>query len=254
MTGKAHLNPLSPGPSTACRVAPSRNAQGRSDAAHPRVIVLGPHALQNQLLSAYIHQETGFDAQSKSMPNGDDAHDVPSGRAPQLYLIDCLAAPDTIPLQPASPLLQSAVALAALFNVRSGSDVEEKALSIGIRGVFYAADAPEIMIKGVKALVAGELWFSRQVSSRLLWRRRSDLSPAAPSEALTKREIEILQQLASGGNNQQIADALCISLHTVKTHLYNIYRKIEVENRLQASIWAGSRLHHLQAPAPTALP
>lgn len=59
---------------------------------------------------------------------------------------------------------------------------------------------------------------------------------------LTRREMEILSVLASGAKNEEIADKLFISPHTVKTHLYAIYRKIKVSNRLQAVLWASKNL------------
>ena len=59
---------------------------------------------------------------------------------------------------------------------------------------------------------------------------------------LTARECEILLLIASGKNNSQIADTLNISRNTVKTHLYNIYNKINVPNRLQAALWAAKHL------------
>lgn len=61
---------------------------------------------------------------------------------------------------------------------------------------------------------------------------------------LTKREQEILCQLTTGESNSIIASRLHLSEHTVKNHMYNIFRKIGVKNRLQASNWAKL---HLQA-------
>ncbi|MFH1935680.1 MAG: helix-turn-helix transcriptional regulator [Pseudomonadota bacterium] len=59
---------------------------------------------------------------------------------------------------------------------------------------------------------------------------------------LTPREVEILTMMATGATNANIADKLCISPHTVKTHIYNIFKKIDVPNRLQASLWATKNL------------
>ena len=61
-------------------------------------------------------------------------------------------------------------------------------------------------------------------------------------DLLTIREKEILALVSSGYGNQQIADELCISIHTVKTHTYNIYQKIGVSSRLQATLWAAKYL------------
>lgn len=59
---------------------------------------------------------------------------------------------------------------------------------------------------------------------------------------LTKREQEILAQLTTGEPNSVIASRLHLSEHTVKNHMYNIFRKIGVKNRLQASNWAKMHL------------
>ncbi len=59
---------------------------------------------------------------------------------------------------------------------------------------------------------------------------------------LTSREKEILTRIASGASNREIADALFISHHTVKTHIYNIYKKIKVPNRFQAALWIAENL------------
>lgn len=64
----------------------------------------------------------------------------------------------------------------------------------------------------------------------------------ADASGLTRREREILDLISSGFSNQQIADELFISPHTVKTHLHNIFKKINVKRRLQAALWAAENL------------
>ncbi|TOG57194.1 helix-turn-helix transcriptional regulator, partial [Vibrio parahaemolyticus] len=59
---------------------------------------------------------------------------------------------------------------------------------------------------------------------------------------LTRREIQVLKMLKEGGSNMEIADSLFISEHTIKSHLYNIFRKLEVKNRTQATSWAKRNL------------
>jgi LuxR family transcriptional regulator of csgAB operon len=62
------------------------------------------------------------------------------------------------------------------------------------------------------------------------------------SEKLTQRQIQILALLTVGATNDDISDKLCISPHTVKTHLYRIFKKINVPNRGQAALWAAGNL------------
>ncbi|MCP1365881.1 LuxR C-terminal-related transcriptional regulator, partial [Halomonas sp. BBD48] len=63
-----------------------------------------------------------------------------------------------------------------------------------------------------------------------------------PVCSLTHREQEIISLLGSGASNTEIADKLFVSEHTVKSHLYNTFRKIKVHNRIQAMNWARQNL------------
>ena len=67
--------------------------------------------------------------------------------------------------------------------------------------------------------------------------------PQLQNEAgLTPRELEILALVSIGANNEAIAEKLFVSPHTVKTHLYHIFKKINVPSRLQAALWAAKHL------------
>ena len=82
---------------------------------------------------------------------------------------------------------------------------------------------------------------------------RPAVSPSAPqmddSPGLTRRELEILQLVAEGHSNAELARMLWVTEQTVKFHLSNIYRKLDVANRTEASRWAQLR-GLLTAPAP----
>ena len=62
---------------------------------------------------------------------------------------------------------------------------------------------------------------------------------------LTAREQEIIRYLMTGASNVEIADSLFVSEHTVKSHLYNVFKKLNVKNRIQAVSWAKE---YLDAP------
>ncbi|MEJ2236621.1 MAG: response regulator transcription factor, partial [Syntrophobacterales bacterium] len=104
-------------------------------------------------------------------------------------------------------------------------------------------DQLENLLKGVQAVLNGDWWLSRELMIKfILEGTDEDLSSRRAKEILTSRQTEILAQVAVGASNDEIAERLCLSPHTVKTHLYNIFKKINVTNRLQAALWAAKHL------------
>jgi DNA-binding NarL/FixJ family response regulator len=77
---------------------------------------------------------------------------------------------------------------------------------------------------------------------------RPSVSAEAATRDLTRRELEILRLVAEGSSNSQLAKMLWVTEQTVKFHLSNIYRKLEVANRTEASRWA--QVHGLLSPDP----
>lgn len=80
-----------------------------------------------------------------------------------------------------------------------------------------------------------------ELEEKLEEKEREFLHEMMPEESssnkehiLSERELEVLRELSTGKSNKQIADALCISLATVKTHVINIYSKMQVNSRLAA--------------------
>lgn len=136
-----------------------------------------------------------------------------------------------------------------LFNLDRHAGVEKKALEYGVHGFFYQDDSVETLLKGLAAVFGGELWVSRKnisdviLASEFRFRRMQTANHIYP-HSLTKREVEVLGLLTLGASNCVIAEKLFISPHTVRTHLNNTFRKINVTSRLEASIWASKNLFH----------
>jgi LuxR family transcriptional regulator of csgAB operon len=113
----------------------------------------------------------------------------------------------------------------------------------GGKGFFYETDPLDRFLKGVRAVLEGELWLSREIMTKCILEGTDEpRSSRSGSELLTPRQIQILAQVAIGATNDEIADVLYLSPHTVRTHLYNIFKKINVPNRLQAALWAAKNL------------
>ncbi len=129
----------------------------------------------------------------------------------------------------------------AFFNFDPESNLERWNLAQGLKGIFYENELPDNICKGIRALLNGETWFPRKVLTQ--WALKSDLAPASKNNLhLTQREIEVLLEISLGNGNEEIADNLGVSVHTVKTHSNHLFRKIGVSNRLQAGLWAMENL------------
>ncbi len=105
--------------------------------------------------------------------------------------------------------------------------------------VLKGADQDEIL-KVIRAVAAGEAHFGPQIARRLMSFFAAP-KPAVPSDAfpeLTAREREILDLIARGRNNQEIASRLSLSPKTVRNHISNIFTKLQVADRVQAIIRA----------------
>ena len=131
----------------------------------------------------------------------------------------------------------------ALFNLNQNSGVEKVALGKGIKGFFYKTSDLKILLKGIESILKGQLWIPRDILSECALNSFKQKRIFIKKQtSLTQREIEILNMIGMGASNEEIADKMCIALNTVKTHLYKIYRKINVKNRLGAALWASKNL------------
>ena len=87
----------------------------------------------------------------------------------------------------------------------------------------------------------GDLWLSPGLAGRLI-RRKHERKPSTPDD-LSERELDILKLVALGYDNQQIADALYISKHTVKNHVYKSRQKLGVRTRTELAAWVWQQGH-----------
>lgn len=111
-----------------------------------------------------------------------------------------------------------------------------------INGVFYATEDQEHVVSGLQGILRGECYFSQKLASYLITHSGNYRYNSTESALLTHREKEILNKLRIGASNNEIARSLFISENTVKTHLYNLFKKIAVKNRTQAVSWANDNL------------
>ncbi|MEU6890901.1 response regulator transcription factor [Streptomyces sp. NPDC046557] len=109
------------------------------------------------------------------------------------------------------------------------------AVEAGASGYLLKDAPPEELAAAVRTAAAGQSALAPAVALRLMDRMRT------PAEALTKRELEVLQLVADGLSNQQISKRLFLSQATVKSHLVHVYAKLGVDSRTAAVAAAAGR-------------
>ena len=117
------------------------------------------------------------------------------------------------------------------------------ALKAGARGFLLKDAGPDLLAQAVRAAANGDALIAPSVTARLLSTFSglgdSTREPAAqPIAPLTEREEEVLVTVALGRTNAEIADVLCISLSTVKTHLASLMNKLGARHRVELAMWA----------------
>jgi len=111
----------------------------------------------------------------------------------------------------------------------------------GARGYVLKEAEPDELLRAVEAAQRGEVMLCPIIAEKVLEHFRSGLlpkQPGLPYDALSQRELEVLQHAAEGLSNKQIAERLVISEKTVKNHVANIFSKLHVNDRTQAVLYA----------------
>ncbi|MGF1698513.1 LuxR C-terminal-related transcriptional regulator [Vibrio lamellibrachiae] len=128
----------------------------------------------------------------------------------------------------------------ALINCDKSCQYSDLVHWTNLVGVFYNIDDINLLAQGLDKILHGELWLSRKLAQEYIlhYRKSASFKTSNSYSKLTKREQQIIKLLGNGDTNVEIADKLFVSENTVKTHLHNVFKKINVKNRLQALIWA----------------
>jgi DNA-binding CsgD family transcriptional regulator len=214
--------------------------------------VVGENRLQNTLLADFLAKATGY-ASSCNSRKKESPTDTELKALRRICLIDCSGLnvrSDRDKISGYSKF-DTSETWSVYFNLRSEDKVEGIAIERGVRGVFYCEDTPATILKGMQLIIRGELWYSRRTLMKFITTKQRQ-GYASPEESrlmlLSTREMEILVMIvAAGASNKIAADKLCISPHTIKTHMYNIYKKIGVTNRTQATAWTIENMQAMQA-------
>lgn len=137
-------------------------------------------------------------------------------------------------------ILQHSQAQVLVLTGMQDPAVHQRAMISGASGVVLKSENAEVILRAIKTVHSGEVWFDRAATSRLLRKLNntafySDGGQSKKIATLTPKERQIVVSMAAlpGARNKAIASHLCISEHTLRNHLTGIYAKLELSNRLE---------------------
>jgi DNA-binding NarL/FixJ family response regulator len=107
----------------------------------------------------------------------------------------------------------------------------QQAIKLGVHGIVFKESAPESLLECLDHVAAGERWLAGELIAAALSRESKRREDGQGTVELTAREAELMPLVASGLSNKQIARRLALSEGTVKIHLHNVFRKLNVTSR-----------------------
>ena len=115
------------------------------------------------------------------------------------------------------------------------------AIKAGAQGYLVKNLRSRELLEQLRGLARGEAAISRRMAARILDEIRREAEPFEPEEALTVREMQVLELVAARLSNAEIAERLVVSEHTVKNHMKSILSKLHLRNRRQAAAYGVAR-------------
>lgn len=198
------------------------------------VMLVDDHQMVRLGLASYLNMQEDLTVVAEAV-NGLDGVQKAKQFAPDVILMDLVM--DEMDGIAASKAILNDNPQAKILILTSFLDDEKifPALESGVKGYILKTSQANEIAASVRKIAAGQDVISESVRAKIYEKKHA---VPALHETLTAREVEVLKEIAKGQSNQEIADALYISLKTVKTHVSNILSKLEVEDRTQAAIYA----------------
>jgi DNA-binding NarL/FixJ family response regulator len=191
-----------------------------------RIMIADDHELFRRGLAAELTQVPGWVVAGEA-GNGRDAVELAAALKPDLVVLD-LTMPELNGLEAARKIISANPAARVLIlTAHESEQLVREVLSAGAQGYVLKSDAGRILIAALQSLLDGRSFFTSNVARMVLdGYLRSESRDASTPETLSAREREIVQLLAEGNSNKDIARTLKISVKTTETHRSNIMRKM----------------------------
>jgi DNA-binding NarL/FixJ family response regulator len=217
-----------------------------------RVIIADDHPIIRDGLRKLLSLEEDFEVVGEAS-DGHEALDKVRELDPDVLLLD-LRMPNLDGLS-ALHAMQQSNKRTRVIVLTASEDKNEfvQAMKLGCAGIVLKQTPPEQIVKSIRKVHGGEIWLDSQITAAVM---RQFAAPGAVSAGgvtgktrerspLSTREREIVQLVAQGHKNKEMAEKMFISEQTVKNHMHNIFDKLGVADRLELALYAIHKGLHL---------
>jgi DNA-binding NarL/FixJ family response regulator len=213
-----------------------------------RILLADDHEIVRRGLKELLEEPVGWTVCAEAA-NGREAVDLAVETRPDVAVLD-FSMPELNGLEATRRIRQAAPQVEVLvFTMHESEELIREVLAAGARGFLLKSDATRQLIPAIESLVRHKPFFSGRVSEVVLdgfLKAGSGSTATTAAERLTSREREIVQLLAEGNSNKDIARRLDLSVKTVETHRAAVMRKLELGSLADLIRWA-IRNHLVQA-------
>ncbi len=205
-----------------------------------RILLVDDHVLFRKGLAALLEARRGMAVVGEAGA-GEEAITLARQTMPDIILMD-IQMPGLSGLEATRRIKAEMPHVRIVILTVSDEDASLfEAIKNGADGYLLKDLEPRQLYEMLEGLRRGEAPISGALAARILKEFRAQEAQPAPPEAteeLTEREKEVLQWVAKGASNREIAEVLCVSENTVKIHVRNILEKLHLRNRIQAAVYA----------------
>ncbi|GIJ49520.1 DNA-binding response regulator [Virgisporangium aliadipatigenens] len=196
-----------------------------------RILIADDQAMVRGGLRMILEDQPDFEVVAEAV-DGVDAIEAARRLRPDVCLVD-IRMPRLDGIAVTRALAPLKVIVVTTFDL---DEYVHGALRAGAAGFLLKDAGPTLLVEAVRAAHAGDALISPSITVRLL--RHFHPAGEPQSNPLSERETEVVQAVARGRTNQEIAAELFISLSTVKSHLSGIQAKLGARNRTEIAVWA----------------
>ena len=209
----------------------------RSTGASVRVLIVDDHAIVRKGIRALLSEAGGFEVVGEA-DNGQTAVLLAQETQPDVILMDLLMpGMDGIEATRQITSRQPATRILVLTSFAADNKVFP-AIKAGALGYLLKDSSPDELVRAIRQVQRGEPSLHPTIARKLLQEIARPVEREPAPEALTARELEVLQLIAQGLGNQEIADRISVSESTVRAHVSRILGKLHLASRTQAALYA----------------